>query len=354
MFLHNYWYVAAWKNEVEVGKILARTLLNEPVIMFRTSDGKAHAFEDRCCHRRAPLSLGRMIGDKVQCGYHGLVYTADGKVVGIPGQTMVPPGAQVRTYPVVEKHNFVWMWMGDAADANPAKIPDHLYYTNDDPKWKPVTGYLNFKCNYTLLVDNLLDLTHETFLHAKTIGNEHVANTPLAKVERDDKGVTATRWMLDIEPPPFFQRAGKYAPGTKVDRWQNIRWEPPAHVTLDVGCAIAGTGAQQGDRSQGISHVVMDALTPETERSTHYFWSFPRNYRLDDQDLSDFFQKGVHSTFLEDQGMLEGQQRIIDAAPDAKEIDINADTAQMQFRRMVARLLAEEAKQRGETRQAAE
>ena len=354
MFLRNYWYVAAAPHEVEVGKILARTLLNEPVIMFRTSDGKVHAFEDRCCHRRAPLSLGRMIGDKLQCGYHGLVYTADGKVVGIPGQTAVPPGAQVRTYPVVEKHNFVWMWMGDAAEADPAKIPDHLYYTNDDPNWTPVTGYLNFKCNYKLVIDNLLDLTHETFLHTKTIGNEHVANTPLAKVTRDEQGVSAHRWMIGIDPPPFFTYAGRFAPGTKVDRWQLIRFELPAHVTIDVGCALTATGAPDGDRSKGISHFVMDAITPETERSSHYFWAFSRKYRLDDRELSDFMLKGVHTTFLEDQAMLEGQQRIIDSAPDAPEIDINADTGQMQFRRMTARLLAEEADRRGQARQAAE
>ena len=354
MFLKNYWYVAAWGHELEVGKIVGRTLLGEPVVLFRTPDDKAHAFEDRCCHRRAPLSLGRMLGDKLQCGYHGLVYTADGKVVGIPGQTMVPPGAQVRTYPLGDRHRFAWIWMGDPALADPAKIPDHLYFSNDDPKWAPVGGYLNFKCNYKLLVDNLLDLTHETFLHAKTIGNEHVANTPLAKVNRDDKGVTALRWMINIEPPPFFVRYGNYKPGTKVDRWQNIRFEPPSHVTLDVGVALAGTGAPEGDRSQGISHWVMDAITPETERSTHYFWAFTRSHRLDDKSLSDYFEPAVYNTFYEDQGMLEGQQRIIDAAPKAPEIDINADSAQMQFRRMTARLLEEEAKQYGEARQAAE
>ena len=343
-FLHNYWYVAAWAKELEPGKLLARTFLNEPVVLFRTPDGTPHAFEDRCCHRRAPLSLGRMIGDKVQCGYHGLVYTAEGKVVGIPGQTMVPPGAQVRTYPIVERHAQIWIWMGDEAQADPAKIPDHLYYMQDDPKWRRVDGYLHVKCNYFLLVDNLLDLTHETFLHGKTIGNDHVANTPLAKVDRDDKGVTATRWMLDIDPPPLYARAGGFdKPGIKVDRWQFIRFEPPSHVTLDVGVAAAGTGAPQGNRSQGITHAVCDAITPETETTTHYFWSFPRNYKLDDKAVHEFLQKGIYNTFLEDIAMLEGQQRIMDAAPEAAQIDINADGASIQARRMMDRLLAEEA-----------
>ena len=344
-FLRNYWYVAAWAKELEPGKLLARKLLNEPVVLFRTPDGRAHAFEDRCCHRRAPLSLGRMIGDKLQCGYHGLVYTAEGTVVGIPGQTLVPPGSQVRTYPIVERWKAIWIWMGDAALADPAQVPDHLYYTNDDPKWTRVGGYLNFKCNYFLLVDNLLDLTHETFLHGKTIGNEHVANTPLAKVERDETGVTASRWMIGIDPPPLYAKAGGFdKPGMKVDRWQIIRFEPPSHVTLDVGVAAAGTGAPEGDRSQGITHAVCDAITPETETATHYFWSFPRNYKLNDAWTSDFTRTGVHNTFLEDQAMLEGQQRIIDAAPAAPQVDINADGASIQARRMMDRLLAEEAR----------
>ena len=347
MFLRNYWYVAAWGDEVKPGQILGRTLLNEPVALFRTPDGVAHAFEDRCCHRLAPLSLGRMINDKVQCGYHGLVYNSAGEVVGVPGQTVVPPGAHVRTYPIVERWKYLWIWMGEAALADPAKIPDHLYFYNDDPQWKRVGGYMMMKCNYLLLVDNLLDLTHETFLHGKTIGNEHVANTPLAKIERDEAGVTATRWMYDIDPPPLYAKAGGYVIGKdRVDRWQIIRFEPPSHVTLDVGVATAGTGAPEGDRSQGITHTVIDGITPETERTTHYFWAFPRNYELDSAWHDEFFQTGVHNTFLEDCAMLAGQQRIIDANPGAATIDINADGGSIQFRRMIDRLLEEEARAR--------
>ena len=337
MFPRNQWYVAAWGDELQPGTLLARTLLNEPVVLFRTPDGVAHAFEDRCCHRRAPLSLGRMIGDKLQCGYHGLVYRADGTVVGIPGQTMVPPGAKARTYALVERWKLVWLWFGDAA-ADPAKIPDHLYVTHDDPQWRWVGGYLHFDCDYRLLIDNLLDLTHETFLHAKTIGNEHVANTPLAKVERDASGVSATRWMLGVAPPPFLAHASGFGMQAKVDRWQNIRFEPPGHVTLDVGIARAGTGAPEGNRSQGITLAVTNAITPETDRSLHYFWGHPRKFKLDDDELSEFLRVGLTNTFLEDKVILEGQQRIIDARPEARTVDINADGASIQARRMLDQL----------------
>ncbi|MDE0176573.1 MAG: hypothetical protein OYH76_24150 [Defluviicoccus sp.] len=225
-----------------------------------------------------------------------------------------------------------------------------------------VSGYLHVDAHYQLLVDNLLDLTHETFLHASTIGNEHVANTPLARVQRDTmdgvKGtalervsrdipsVTATRWMHGIEPPPFYARSGGFdKTGDKVDRWQIIRFEPPSHVWLDVGVALAGTGAPDGDRSKGVTHTVIDALTPETGGSTHYFWTFPRNHQLADADLSDYFKKGVDKTFLEDKWMLEGQQKRMDAAPDSPFVDINADAGGVAARNIVARLLEEE--QRG-------
>jgi vanillate O-demethylase monooxygenase subunit len=365
MFLKNYWYVAAWDHELKNAP-LGRTFLGEPVVMYRAKDGTPVAFEDRCCHRRAPLSLGRVVGDDLQCGYHGLVYDRTGQCIAVPGQTALPPGARLRAYPVVERWNWVWIWMGDPAAADPALIPNIWWH--DHPDWAVVGGYLNFRCQYQLLVDNLLDLTHETFLHAKTIGNEHVARTPLAKVTRDTaddiahsvlkgcatggRSVTATRWMLDIAPPPFYAKAcGFDKPGDRVDRWQFIRFEPPSHVWLDVGVAVPGSGAPQGDRRQGFSHVVVDSITPETERSTHYFWTFPRNYKVGDRALSDFLQKGVHNTFLEDQAMLEGQQRVIEADPAAPEIDINADGASVQARRIVAQLLEAEVKARGATRQ---
>ena len=194
---------------------------------------------------------------------------------------------------------------------------------------------------------------------ATTIGNEHVANTPLAKVTRDSRGefmntalervsrdlpsANAIRWMYDIDPPPLYARSGGFTdPDDRVDRWQMIRFEPPSHVWLDVGLARAGTGAPEGDRSQGVTHTVIDAITPETETSTHYFWTFPRNHQLNDVELNEYFQKGVASTFLEDKEMIEGQQEIIEANPCAPQIEINADAASIIARNIIAELLEKE------------
>ena len=160
---------------------------------------------------------------------------------------------------------------------------------------------------------------------------------------QDENGVTATRWMLDIDPPPLYAKAGGFdKPSDRVDRWQIIRFEPPSHVWLDVGVATAGTGAPEGDRSKGITHTVVDAITPETDTTTHYFWTFPRNYKVKDAELDEFLHVGVQNTFYEDQEMLEGQQRNLDANPDIVDVDINADGASIQARNAVMRLLEQE------------
>tara|TARA_B100000686_G_scaffold257122_1_gene269098 strand:+ start:229 stop:1335 length:1107 start_codon:yes stop_codon:yes gene_type:complete len=357
MFLKNYWYVAASPEEVG-GKPIGRVLLGEPVVMYRTSKGVPVAFEDRCCHRNAPLSRGHVVGDNLQCGYHGLTFNSKGDCISVPGQTKTPPGAGVKSYPVVERWGWVWIWMGDATKADPAEIPS--LYWHDDPEWtRQVAGYLHIEGNYQLLIDNLLDLTHLTFLHGSTIGNEHVANTPLAKVTRNSRKelrstalelvsrdlpcANAIRWMYNIDPPPLYARSGGFTkPDDRVDRWQIIRFEPPSHVWLDVGLARAGTGAPDGDRSQGATHTVVNGITPESESSTHYFWTFPRNHSLRDVDLNEYLQKGIISTFMEDKDMIEGQQKIINTNAFAPKIEINADAAAIIARNIIDELLQEQ------------
>jgi vanillate O-demethylase monooxygenase subunit len=168
-FLRNAWYVAAQADEV--GRTpLGRILLGEPVVLFRKEDGSAVALEDRCCHRRAPLHKGKILGDLLQCGYHGFTFDATGACVRIPGQDRVPPSVGVKAYPLVEQHGFLWIWMGERAKADPALIPD--FHRNRDPGWKAVGSRLPIAANYLLVVENLIDLSHVGFVHAKTIGTD--------------------------------------------------------------------------------------------------------------------------------------------------------------------------------------
>ena len=340
MFIQNAWYVAAWDHEVGRQNLLRRTLLNEPVVLFRQLDGTPVALEDRCCHRHAPLSKGVLVGDDIQCPYHGLTFDAAGACVRVPGQSAIPPDARVRSFPVVERYHWIWIWMGEPALADPDDIED--FHWMDDPEYRARGELLKLEGNYVLLVENLLDLSHLTFIHPTTLGTDAIADTPM-KTEREGDQVRVTRWILDNTPPPFFERAGGFAPDQRIDRWQIITYTPPAFVRLDIGGAVAGTGAPEGDRSQGFSMRNLNGITPETETTTHYFWAQAHDFRVDEPWITDLLYQNVHTAFLEDLDIIGAQQENILTRPDAPRIDINHDGGGIQARRIIERLVADEA-----------
>lgn len=337
MFVKNGWYAAGWSQDLGE-KPVGRTLLGEKVVLFRGADGTAGALEDRCCHRAAPLSIGEVVGNDLMCGYHGLRFAADGRCTDIPGQTEIPARANIRSYRLVERWNVLWIWMGDPAKADPAKIEELPWL--DSPEWTATPGYLYLKANYLLLIDNLLDLTHVAYVHKRTIaGDPREATTP-TKTERVENGIRNGRWMIDFLPPPLFAKAGGFT--SNVDRWQQVTWKAPATVYLDVGCAKTGTGAPQGDRSQGISIWSTHLTTPETETSTHYFFCFARNFKLGDEAMSKLLYEGSKVTFMEDLEVLERQQQNVDGGSIEGLLDIQNDAAQLQMRRMMRQMMAAE------------
>lgn len=195
------------------------------------------------------------------------------------------------------------------------------------------------KCDYRLVLDNLMDLTHETYVHGSSIGNRAVAEAPF-ETTHGERHVTVTRWMRSIEPPPFWAaQLGKPGP---VDRWQIIRFEAPATIAIDVGVAPAGTGAPEGDRSQGVNGYVLNTITPETDSTCHYFWAFARNYRLSDQALTTQLREGVANIFKEDEDILEAQQQAIEANPGRVFYNLNIDSGSMWARRLIERAVARE------------
>jgi len=337
MFLYNHWYVAAWSTEIENAPF-ARTLLNEPVVFYRKTDGTVAALEDRCPHRRVPLSLGKLIDDKLQCHYHGLQFDADGACVRIPGQDMIPPSVCARSYPVVERNKWVWIWMGDPALADPQLIPD--YHWLDDAGWGAKGDLFHVDANWQLIVDNLLDLTHLAFVHESTIGNAAVAENAAVKVTRKPNNVLVTRWIIDQPAPPTYVKAGGFT--GNVDRWQFIDFTPPAFLRLHVGATPTGTGAPDGTFVDGINMRNLNAITPETETTTHYFWAQAHDFSADEPDVTEMVFQQVKTAFLEDVDVFEAQQRAISAHPDARQIDINADAGGIQARRILDRLHKEE------------
>lgn len=337
MFVRNCWYPVAWSPDVG-RELLERWVCGVPIVLYRTEAGDPVALHNRCVHRRAPLSKGQLIGDVVQCGYHGMEFDCHGRCVKVPGQEVIPEGAAVASYPVVDRWRFLWLWMGEPAAADPTTIPD--MHWNDSPGWVSPGDTLTVACEYRLMLDNLLDLSHLTYLHGRTIGNPHVAETPM-RVKVDGDRVRVTRWILDKPAPPMFERVRHFE--TTVDRWQIIEWTPPGNVVIDVGCAPTGTGAPEGDRSQGIEARSINLVTPMTERQSLYLWSYARNYALEDESVTRMLYENVAMTFLEDKEMLEAQQHLIDTDSEGgATIDIRVDAGPLQVRRILERLMAGE------------
>lgn len=338
MFLRNWWYCAAESGEVGRDP-LGRVFLDQSVVFYRREDGTPVALEDQCCHRRAPLHKGAVEGDCLRCGYHGFLYDATGACIWVPGQTNVPPDARVRAYPLCERHGWVWIWMGEPALADEAGVPD--FFQNQDPAWASVHGLLHLKANHMLLVDNLLDLSHLAFLHASTIGSQGDTNPDLTW-ERGDDWVRGTRVTREISASARMRAEGVTF---DVDQKKVMIFTPPANVLIEITTTESGVAPSEDGRLRQYS-VIIDAITPETDTSCHYFWANARNYDVDDEDYSAAMLRMTDAAFDEDRDMLEAQQRNLDRGDGIHTVDVIGDNGALQARRLVERLLAEQSEGR--------
>jgi phenylpropionate dioxygenase-like ring-hydroxylating dioxygenase large terminal subunit len=337
LFLKNVWQVAAFSREIVPGAPFARTLCNLPLVMYRTRAGKLVAMDDRCAHRNSPLSLGKIVGDHLQCGYHGACFDATGACVSVPGQKVVSIHAKVPTYPIVERHKLAWIWLGEAAKADASLIPDISWM--ESPMWVCSEGYTLVAAHYQLLIDNLLDLSHETYVHGKTIGHDAVAESPVS-VEETATHLIVKKEMLNCTPPPFYQHAARLGPNDPVDRWQRTTFTPPAICVIDVGVNPLPPVREGAVRVGG---QVINLITPESDTTSHYFWAFARDCRLDEPALTEYLRAAVEATFAEDEVMLEGQQKRVNH-PTAPTFNVafKTDIAPTRARKMVARMLGAE------------
>ena len=340
MFVRNAWYVAAWDHEI-TRALTRRILLNEPVVLYRKDDGTPVALEDRCCHRQAPLSMGKLIGNIVECPYHGLQFDPTGKCVRIPSQEKIPPSARVKSYPVVERYRWIWIWLGDPAKADPNLIED--FHFLEDPQWGFGGGYLKVEANYLLLVENLLDTIHLPFLHPTTLGTDAFARSEF-EVTREGDRIQISRWLMNELPAPFHKQMGGFPDGMKVDRWQIAHYGPPSFVKLDVGSSPVGTGAREGNRSQGMNMWNLNAITPETEKTAHYFYAQAYNFKVDERWISDLVRNQVTKAFLEDMTMIKAQQVNMDLGP-SRVVNLGQDKAWIAMRQIIDRRVREEQEQ---------
>lgn len=334
MYLKNCWYVAAWSHEV-VADLFSRTILNTPILLYRDTRGEIVALDDRCCHRTAPLSVGRIEGDCVRCMYHGLKFDRDGQCVEIPMQDQIPPEAKVRSYPVIERSRWIWIWMGDPAKVDESLIPDMHWL--DDPAWRSGSGYMLHNANYLQVADNLCDFSHLSFVHPTTVGGSVAYAKSKPKIERLERGIRITRGLLNDEPAPFVKALRP--DWTLVDRWNNYDFLAPGFLIMDSGSVPVGRGGAEGRRDGALEFRSCQALTPETDETTHYFFAQPHNFDLDNEVTTDGIHQVLMTAFEEDRHIIGGQTRMLKFDPAFPMVAIGADAGLSQYRWVLDRLI---------------
>jgi phenylpropionate dioxygenase-like ring-hydroxylating dioxygenase large terminal subunit len=339
-FLRNTWYVGAWAYEIK-RELTPRKLLGESVLFYRKENGETVAIGNRCPHRFAPLHLGKLVGDIVECGYHGLKFDCAGACVDNPhGDHKIPAAARVKAYPLVEKHGLVWIWMGQPDLADPADIPDYSHLV--DTKLKTIGDVMLQQSNYELVVDNLMDLTHVNYLHAPYQKNDDFLAAKHEVLQRGRMLDSLRSIPSTLAPQSFTPFLDD--PAAPVDYWLNIRWHAPGACQLEVGVVPVGKPRSEGIVRQG-THIV----TPETDATTHYFYASSRNYLLDDPkadlETQNWQQLGFHD---QDKPMLEAVQQMMGTTDldSLQPVLLASDAAAVRVRRMMKELILNETQAR--------
>lgn len=337
-FLKNIWYAAAWADEVGTA-LLARRFLDDPVVLYRRQDGTAVALEDRCPHRFAPLHMGKLVGDEIECAYHGLRFDCSGACTLNPhGAGQIPAKAHVRSYPIVERYKLLWIWMGDPQLARPEDVPELDFLTDSD--FQNVKGYTLAEGHYELMTDNIMDLGHIEFLHPGLLGSDAVRRATTEIIQKG-RTVWSNRLTQNEVLPPVLQKW--YEAGDKVvQRWLNVRWDPPAVMKLTVGVLPNGEERSTAHESQGC-HL----MTPASERTTHYFWAQGRNWGERDPAMDALRLESLRKAFdTQDKPMIEAVQENMGTTDldSLSPLMLSTDGGPVRARRVLKQLILEEQK----------
>jgi phenylpropionate dioxygenase-like ring-hydroxylating dioxygenase large terminal subunit len=342
-YLRNAWYAAAWSDEVGDGGVLGRTIMKEPVVVYREGNGDVSALEDRCPHRFAPLSMGKVLGgNRLQCPYHGLEFDRTGACVFNPhGNKSIPSRARVKSYPAIEKHKVIWVWMGDKAPDH-SKVPDFSVMDNVPELHTTKRDNIMIKANVELIIDNLLDLSHTSFLHEGILGNADTVESEIT-VEQDGTDIIVGRHATNAEPPGMNKLMWPQSP-LRVDKITSIRWMAPSTLRLMTGICEIGA-----DPHSGTGYHAVHILTPETDRTTHYFFTAVRyNVKTTDdalnREIQDKIGKMRRFAFEEqDAPVIEAQQAAIDNAQTAVEpLTLAIDVGPVRYKQVLKKLIAAE------------
>ncbi|GIT86055.1 aromatic ring-hydroxylating dioxygenase subunit alpha [Roseobacter sp. OBYS 0001] len=335
--VRNAWYVAAWSTEID-DELRRFVILGDPVLLFRRTDGRVAALEDVCPHRQLPLSMGKRIGDTVQCGYHGLTFDTDGKCVRVPGQDRIPLSACVDAYPIEERSGIVWIWMGEPERANPDDIFD-LPQFHDDSWHMHHGGALHIESNYLNVAENLVDPAHVSFVHETTLGNSASENVPV-HVSTEGEEIIAWRWIRDSEPIGFFKAFGGFT--GNVDRWHYYHLRLPCTAYIDFGSADATREIAEDDRDSGTRILALHFMTPVTETYTIDRWMHLRNTAVGSDEASDKMDAMFEIAFGEDKEILEAVHIEEQRPRKRRPIRLAIDHGPMVYRKRIAEMLERE------------
>lgn len=336
-FIRNSWYVAGWSRNIP-RKLTPIRIMDEDIVLFRTSEGAVVALEDQCPHKRLPLSMGRLKGDAVECGYHGMTFGPSGLCVRIPGQDRIPDNACVRAYPTHEIDGIVWIWMGEPALADTDKV--FRLPEMHQPGWSPHFGDdLRVDANYIHLADNLCDPAHVAFVHPTTLGNPESEDVPV-DVERDGDVVITSRWTRKAPPIGFFKAFGNFA--GLVDRWQYYYFHAPNIAVIDFGSIDSGLAISPEERHKGLRLFALHFLTPVSETQSIDHWMHVRNLGLDDPAVGERMNEQFRLAFNEDKVILEAIQRRESRPHGRKPVRWGIDKGPTLLKRIIAEKAARE------------
>ncbi len=347
IFVENMWYAAAWEHEVaDADNRLGRTICDVPLVFYKTTKNNYVALDNRCCHRAAALSSGRVEGDCIRCMYHGLLFDSSGQVIEIPGQKKISKKMNVRSYTVAAKGGMIWIWMGDPELANEDDIYD-FPPLSDKENWKGFEkeSYLHYDANWLLIVDNLADFSHVAFVHTNTLGGSeaYAYSTLPENVEDLPDGFSMERWHRDSGVPPFHAKIISDEDAKKnVDRANIIKMHLPGIFLMETLFAPVGWYKEKDGYDNVKEYRNCQFMTPETRNTTHFFWNYLHNFDLDKPEVSASLRESLLEGFMEDKVIIEEQQKLLKDSPDFEPLAISADLAFTLFRNKWNKLLAKE------------
>ncbi len=332
--LRRHWYVVAEDADLDAsgsaGPVpVSRTLLGRRLVLWRDPVGAVVAAPDRCPHREAPLSAGRLDHGCLVCPYHGWRFGDAGRCVEIPSSgadRAVPPGAHLPTVHVQVRHGLVWVCLADEpAGTVPAMAAE------DDPAYRRInTGVDTWAVSATRMTDNFLDIAHFPYIHVGTIGRPDQAEVPRLELEPLDDGYHGYRYTVDVA------NAGGAAASGMTEGVVTREMSTGFHLPFTVRSTIR--------YETGLDHLILLCSTPVDDVTSYFTFVVWRN-DVDDPDLPADPEETIafdRAIGAEDKSMLELIPGVL-PLDHRDTVSVRADTPSVEWRRRLASLLGTDA-----------